>query len=154
MHPQIAWLYFVPGKAKPLLRPQEDRKTFARYFVQLFKPESLDFPFFILLDFWRHWVGLWWSWKYVRTLFNVLQIGSGLFNLRKKCLKTQGLKRGGGLFWCEKGGCQNKGEVFSWWHITRSELGAAAYQLGNTSSRTITEVKQCWARLVLGWATV
>ena len=33
-------------------------------------------------------------------------------------------------------------------------LGAAAYQLGNTSSRTITEVKQRWARLVLGWETV
>ena len=32
--------------------------------------------------------------------------------------------------------------------------GTAAYQLGNTSSRTITEVKQCWARLVLGWETV
>ena len=33
-------------------------------------------------------------------------------------------------------------------------LGAATYQLGNTSSRTITEVKQRWARLVLGWLTV
>ena len=33
-------------------------------------------------------------------------------------------------------------------------LGAVAYQLGNTSSRTITEVKQRWARLVLGWVTV
>ena len=33
-------------------------------------------------------------------------------------------------------------------------LGAAAYQLGNTSSCTITEVKQRWARLVLGWVTV
>ena len=33
-------------------------------------------------------------------------------------------------------------------------FGAAAYQLGNTSSRTITEVKQRWARLVLGWETV
>ena len=32
--------------------------------------------------------------------------------------------------------------------------GAAAYQLGNTSSRTITEVKQHWAQLVLGWDTV
>ena len=32
--------------------------------------------------------------------------------------------------------------------------GAAAYQLGNTSSRTITEVKQRWAQLVLGWVTV
>ena len=36
-------------------------------------------------------------------------------------------------------------------HINK---GAAAYQLGNTSSRTITEVKQRWARLVLGWDTV
>ena len=27
--------------------------------------------------------------------------------------------------------------------ITLDGLGAAAYQLGNTSSRTITEVKQC-----------
>ena len=27
-------------------------------------------------------------------------------------------------------------------------------QLGNTSSRMITEVKQCWARRVLGWETV
>ena len=36
----------------------------------------------------------------------------------------------------------------------RSQVGTAAYQLGNTSSRTITEVKQRWARLVLGWATV
>ena len=26
---------------------------------------------------------------------------------------------------------------------TNKKLGAAAYQLGNTSSRTITEVKQC-----------
>ena len=33
-------------------------------------------------------------------------------------------------------------------------LGAAAYQLGNTSSCTITEVKQCWTLLVLGWKTV
>ena len=32
--------------------------------------------------------------------------------------------------------------------------GVAAYQLGNTSSRMITEVKQRWARLVLGWETV
>ena len=31
--------------------------------------------------------------------------------------------------------------------------GAAAYQLGNTCSRTITEVKQRWARLLLGWET-
>ena len=36
-----------------------------------------------------------------------------------------------------------------WWL-----LGAAAYQLGNTSSRTITEVKQCWAWLVLEWEAV
>ena len=35
--------------------------------------------------------------------------------------------------------------------LTVRELGAAAYQLGNTSSRTITEVKQRWAWLVLGW---
>ena len=33
-------------------------------------------------------------------------------------------------------------------------LGAATDQLGNTSSRMITEVKQHWARLVLGWETV
>ena len=33
-------------------------------------------------------------------------------------------------------------------------LYATAYQLGNTSSRTITEVKQLCARLVLGWETV
>ena len=34
-------------------------------------------------------------------------------------------------------------------------MGAAAYQLGNTSSRTITEVNQRWTRLVLlGWDTV
>ena len=33
--------------------------------------------------------------------------------------------------------------------ISRYSWGAAAYQLGNTSSRTITEVKQRWARLVL-----
>ena len=32
--------------------------------------------------------------------------------------------------------------------------GTAVYQLGNTSSRMITEVKQRRARLVLGWATV
>ena len=31
---------------------------------------------------------------------------------------------------------------------------AAAYQLGNTSSCTITEVKQRWVRLVLGFETV
>ena len=36
----------------------------------------------------------------------------------------------------------------------KPKQGAAAYQLGNTSSRTITEVKQRWARLVLGWDTV
>ena len=29
----------------------------------------------------------------------------------------------------------------------------AVYQLGNTSSRMITEGKQCQARLVLGWET-
>ena len=40
----------------------------------------------------------------------------------------------------------------SWINVYFS--GAAAYQFGNTSSRTITEVKQRWARLVLGWATV
>ena len=38
-------------------------------------------------------------------------------------------------------------------HI-RKALGAAAYQLGNTSSRMIIEVKKSWARLVLGWETV
>ena len=27
------------------------------------------------------------------------------------------------------------------------------YHIENTSSRPITEVKQCWARLVLGWVT-
>ena len=32
--------------------------------------------------------------------------------------------------------------------------GADAYQLGNISSRTITEVKQRQARLVLGWEAV
>ena len=32
--------------------------------------------------------------------------------------------------------------------------GVEAYQLGNTSSRTITEVKQRWAQLVLRWETV
>ena len=32
--------------------------------------------------------------------------------------------------------------------------GAVAYQLGNASSRTITEVKQRRARFVLEWATV
>ena len=35
-----------------------------------------------------------------------------------------------------------------------SRIGAAAYQLGKTSSRTITDVKQCWAWLVLGWENV
>ena len=38
--------------------------------------------------------------------------------------------------------------------ITQIWVGAAAYQLGNTSSRKITEVKHSWARLVLGWDTV
>ena len=33
-------------------------------------------------------------------------------------------------------------------------LGAVAYQLGNTSSCTVTEVKRHWAWLVLGWETV
>ena len=33
-------------------------------------------------------------------------------------------------------------------------FGAAAYQLGNTSSRTITEVKQRSARFALGWEPV
>ena len=37
--------------------------------------------------------------------------------------------------------------------ISYYECNCAAYQLGNTSSRTITEVKLCWAWLVLGWAT-
>ena len=36
----------------------------------------------------------------------------------------------------------------------KTVLGAAAYQPGNTSSRTITEVKQCWVRLALGWETL
>ena len=27
------------------------------------------------------------------------------------------------------------------------------YHIENTSSRLITEVKQCWASLVLGWVT-
>ena len=40
------------------------------------------------------------------------------------------------------------------YHFEITSEGAAAYQLGNTSSRTITEVKQRWARLVLGWETV
>ena len=30
--------------------------------------------------------------------------------------------------------------------VQKWRLGAAAYQLGNTSSRTITEVKQRWAQ--------
>ena len=34
--------------------------------------------------------------------------------------------------------------------INKLKKGSAAYQLGNTSSRTITEVKQRRARLVLG----
>ena len=38
--------------------------------------------------------------------------------------------------------------------ITFTSEGAAPYQLGNTSSRTITEVKQRCAQLVLGWETV
>ena len=38
--------------------------------------------------------------------------------------------------------------------LNNSLCGAAAYQLGNTSSRTIIEVKQRRARLVLGWETV
>ena len=41
-----------------------------------------------------------------------------------------------------------------WGAFNLTQLGAAAYQLGNTSSRTITEIKQRWARLVLGWETV
>ena len=40
------------------------------------------------------------------------------------------------------------------WCLSLMWLGTAAYQLGNTSSRTITEVKQRWAWLVLGWETV
>ena len=39
-------------------------------------------------------------------------------------------------------------------HNQKNNQGAAAYQLGNTSSRTITEVKQRCAWLVLGWVTV
>ena len=31
--------------------------------------------------------------------------------------------------------------------------GTAAYQFGNASSRTITEVKQRWPWLVLAWET-
>ena len=34
-----------------------------------------------------------------------------------------------------------------------TKIGAGAYQLGNTSSRMITEVKQRRAWLVLGWET-
>ena len=33
-------------------------------------------------------------------------------------------------------------------------LGAATYQLGNTSSHTIIEVKQRLVGLILGWETV
>ena len=36
----------------------------------------------------------------------------------------------------------------------RTYEGAAAYQRGNTGSRTITEVKQRLGRLVLGWEIV
>ena len=43
-----------------------------------------------------------------------------------------------------------KCRVTTLWFIKGSFKGAAAYQLGNTSSRMITEVKQCWAWLVLG----
>ena len=38
--------------------------------------------------------------------------------------------------------------------IKKISKGAAAYQLGNTNSHTISEVKQRWAQLVLGWETV
>ena len=38
--------------------------------------------------------------------------------------------------------------------LDHSYKGVAAYQLGNTSSCTIIEVKQGWAWLVLGWQTV
>ena len=62
--------------------------------------------------------------------------------------------------------CQMEFDVFCWkvpsFEAREAHLylnnwlgkGAAAYQLGNTSSRTITEVKQRWAQLVLGWDTV
>ena len=38
--------------------------------------------------------------------------------------------------------------------VIKKKLSAAASQLGKTSSRTITEVKQHRARLVLGWETL
>ena len=45
--------------------------------------------------------------------------------------------------------------IKSWTGVHKSfKMGAAAYQLRNTSSRTITEVKQRCAQLVLGWETV
>ena len=34
-----------------------------------------------------------------------------------------------------------------------TSLGNGHTTLNSTSSRLITEVKQCWARLVLGWVT-
>ena len=51
------------------------------------------------------------------------------------------------------------GISIQYWSLLQSNnkkdtLGAAAYQLGNTSSRTITEVKQRLAWLVLGWENV
>ena len=39
------------------------------------------------------------------------------------------------------------------WHIPTTK-GAVVYQLGNTSSRTITGVKRRWAQLILKWENV
>ena len=40
------------------------------------------------------------------------------------------------------------------WTLTHTGLCDYISQLGNTSSLSITEVKQPWAQLVLGWETV
>ena len=43
--------------------------------------------------------------------------------------------------------------VFLWWRFVASIYCLRPYHVENTSSRLITEVKQHWAMLVLGWVT-
>ena len=52
----------------------------------------------------------------------------------------------------------DKSECFFKFSLILSEASAPIsrqrpYHIEYTSSRPITEVKQCWARLVLGWET-
>ena len=71
--------------------------------------------------------------RHQRELWHIAQAENALLH-RSDTLQAPGQHRGGGtLLWL------------------RPRYGAAAYRLWNASSRMITVVKQCWARLVLGY---